>query len=250
MNNRFFWLSIFGVILAFAGGFLIANSLNRAEMDAIRGENERLKAGSAPAEGKPNPEASLSPEEIKQRIAEADRNPTNIPYQRDLGTALYRYAAMKEDAALLSESIRLVTRAYESNPNDREVLITLGNANFDIGYFKKENPGLEKAREFYKKALALKPGDPDVLVDLGLTYALVSPPDYESAITEYKEALKADPKHERTLQMITDALIKLNRPQEAQKYFTTLKESNPSNPMVPEFTKVLGQSPATSLPKQ
>ena len=197
MNKKVFWISLVAVIISFFGGFLLANALNRNELNTIRAEIERLK-NSSPQD---KSEVSLSDEEIRQKIAEADKNPENFNFQKNLGLALYRYATMKQDAQLLAEVARLLTRANQKDEKDYEVLITLGNCYFDIGYIKKNNENLTKAREFYQKALTQKPNDVDVRTDLGLTYFLVNPPETDKALAEFQKSLQTNPKHEKTLQV-------------------------------------------------
>lgn len=112
MNGKVFWLSIAAVVVSFVGGFLLANALNRSELNALRAENERLKTSSN--ESTENQTGlALSDEEIREKIAEADRNPNNYPFQKNLGLALYRYAAMKQDADLLAEAGRFLSRALK-----------------------------------------------------------------------------------------------------------------------------------------
>ncbi len=228
MNGKVFWLSMVAVIGSFVGGFLLANALNRSEMNQLRAENGRLTA--AAAEFRQNETgASLSNEEVRERIAEADKNPTDAAYQKNLGLALYRYAALKQDAELLSEVGRLLNRAYENNPKDYDVVVALGNVYFDIGYFKKENQSFEKAREFYQKALTEKPNDIDVRTDFGLTYFLMSPPEYDNAFEEFQKSLLVNPKHEKSLQVTAQTLVAQNKIVEAEKFVARLREANSNN---------------------
>ncbi|MCY7374953.1 MAG: tetratricopeptide repeat protein [Pyrinomonadaceae bacterium] len=228
MKGKVFWLSIVAVVISFAGGFLMANALNRNEMNQLRAENGRLTA--AQTEAKQDESGlSLSDEEVRDRIAEADKNPSAAAFQKNLGLALYRYAAMKQNADLLAEVSRLLNRAFENNPKDYDVVVTLGNIYFDIGYFKKDNAQFEKAREFYQKALEQKPNDVDVRTDLGLTYFLTVPPEYEKAIAEFQKSLQSNPKHEKTLQVIAQTLLAQNKVSEAEKYVARLKEANADN---------------------
>ncbi len=137
MKGKVFWLSIVAVIVSFAGGFLVANALNRSEINQLHAENGRLTTNAAEAK-QTETDSTLSVDEIRARIAEADKNPGDAAFQKNLGLALYQYGAMKKDSDTLAEAIRLLSRAHDSNPKDYDVLTTLGNANFDIGYFKKK----------------------------------------------------------------------------------------------------------------
>lgn len=224
MNTKTAGLLIAAIILSFFGGFYLANTLNRSEI-------EMLKAGKTPPANLSQNEAeqTLSPEEIRQKIAEADANPGDIQFQKSLGMALYRYAAMKQDARLLSEVSRLLLRVDEKNPNDREVTITLGNLFFDIGYFQKDNESLKKAQQYYQRILTKTPEDADVRTDYGLAYFLQTPPQYDKAFAEFQKSLEANPRHEKTLQFVIQTLIKQNKMKEAETYLARLKEVNPQN---------------------
>ncbi len=234
MNGKVFWLSIVAVIAGFLGGFLLANALNRNDLNALRAENDRLKNSQTQTEQKKS-ELTLSDEEIRERIAEADRNPNNFPFQKNLGIALYRYAAMKQDSQMLLEVGRLLTRAFENNRQDYDVAVTLGNIYFDIGYFQKDNSQFQKAREFYQKALELKSNDADVRTDLGLTYFLTNPPENDKAIAEFQKSLQINPKHEKTLQMMAQIMLNQNQLNEAEKFISRLKEANSTNQIIPEL---------------
>jgi tetratricopeptide (TPR) repeat protein len=240
MNRKVFWLSIVAVIISFIGGFLLANALNRNELSTLRAENERLKnSQNETSQNQSGP--NLSEEEIRERIAEADRNPNNFAFQKNLGIALYNYAAMKQDAELLAEVSRLLNRAFENDKQDYEVAVTLGNIYFDIGYFKKDNTQFEKSRQFYSLALQQKPNDANVRTDLGLTYFLVNPPENERAINEFQKSLQINPKHEKTLQVMTQAFLKQNNLPEAEKYLAKLKDVNPNNQYLAELESNLSQ---------
>lgn len=228
MNKKIFWLSILAVIVSFVGGFLVANALNRQDLAALRQEIENLKKAQAEVE-RNKQEMTLSDEEIGQRIAEADKSPNNIPFQKNLGLALYNYASMRQNADLLKEVSRLVNRVYAADPNDYTAIVTLGNINFDLGYFNKSDENLKKAREFYQKALRQKPEDADVITDLGLTYFLAEPPESDRAVAEFEKSLQINPKSEKTLQAIVQVLNSQEKTAEAEKYIARLKEINPDN---------------------
>ena len=233
-------MSIVAVLVSFIGGFLLANALNRNELNNLRADNERLKTSQNDSkENQTN--MALSDAEVREKIAEADRNPDNFAFQKNLGLALYRYAAMKQDADLMAEIGRLLNRAFELNKQDYEVMVALGNIYFDIGYFKKDNTQFQKGREFYLLALQQKPNDVDVRTDLGLTYFLSNPPENEKAIAEFQKSLQTNPKHEKTLQIMTQTLLSQNNAAEAEKYLAKLREVNSENQYLPELEKQVAQ---------
>lgn len=231
MKSQLIYLAL-GTLIGAVIGFIGANSLNRSATNTPAGS-----VSTAPAVATEAGQTTLSPEEIKAQLAKADANPADVVFQKSLGIALYGYGAGKEDPSLIADAIRLLERAGKADAGDRDVLVALGNAHFDIGYFTKDGARYAKARGYYNRALELKPRDPNVMVDVGLTYALTEPPDLNRAIEAYRLALAVDGKHERTLQMMTDALLKSGDPRGASQYLARLTEVNPSNPMIPEFSK-------------
>lgn len=228
MNKKVFWLSILAVAASFVGGFLVANSLNKNELTTLRSEIDNLRNAQTESEQSAR-ESKLTDDEIRQRIVQADNNPSNIQFQKNLGLALYNYARMRQDTGLLAEVARLVTRVYDDNPNDYAALVTLGNINFDIGYFNKSDENFAKAREFYQKALKLKSTDADVITDLGLTYSLAQTPDNQRAAAEFEKSLKINPKNEKTLQATVELLKNQGKIGEAEEFIVRLREINPNN---------------------
>lgn len=243
MNKSFIWISVLAVLIAFAGGFMIANSLNRSELLSLKAENERLKTD-APTNANTD-EQELSETEIKQKIAEADQNPDNFNFQKNLGIGLYRYATIKQNPELLLDVERILKRAYEKNPKDQDVLVFYGNTIFDIGFAKKDNRKFEQARKIYSEALAQQPKDADIQTDFGLTYFYENPPKDDKAIAELLKALAIKSDHERSLQYLTQIYARQNNPAESQKYLTELKKVNPNNAIILQF-----QNPASNISNQ
>lgn len=230
------------VALSFVGGFLLANTINRGELNRLRGENENLKAAN-PDSGKNSTDFSLSNEEIDAKVAEADQNRTNFEFQKKLGIGLYRYSEMKQDADVRGKAIKILERARGLNKMDYQVNVELGHANFDVGFFEKKSGSFEKAREYYQAAIDQKPNDVETRAEIGLTYFLQEQPEMAAATEEFQKALKIDPKHEKTLQFIVQSLAKQNKMAEAQTYLDQLKKVNPSNESITELSAMLVQPP-------
>jgi tetratricopeptide (TPR) repeat protein len=225
MNRTSLIISVVAVLVSFAGGFLIANSLNKSELETLRRENEKLKTTASD----PKTSNDLSPAEIREKIAEADERPDKINFQRNLGTALYTWASQKQDADTIAESIRLLERAHKAEPDNDATTITLGHAYFDVGYYKKDMGSFEKARALYEKHLTKNPNDASILTDLGLTYFLYEPPDNDTALAKFEAAVKADPKNERSLEYLIQTLVEKSQLAEAEKRLDELTKLNPSN---------------------
>lgn len=239
MNKKSLIISVVAVVISFIGGFLLANALNKKEMSGLQAELARLK------NAQPNPadsaETTLSEDEIRQKIEEADKNPQNIEFQKGLALALYRYANMKQESKWLPDVARILGRVVENNPKDYNAVVSLGNIYFDIANEKQDNETFKKARDFYKQALVLKSDDIETQTDLGLTYLMENPANEKAAIAEFQKSLKMNPKHEKTLQNLTQAQIGVGDFDSAEKNLNQLKEINPNNEAIAELTSSFQQ---------
>jgi tetratricopeptide (TPR) repeat protein len=242
MRLNAIFLTIAGVVLGFLLGFVLANSINRSEINSLHSQLESSHAAVQTAvSGDPSDEDLLSPEEIRAKVAEADQNPTNSAYQKNLGLALYKYGAMRNDADVISEAARILDRAATLLPNDRDVVVGAGNAWFDVGYIKKDNPSLEKARDAYQRSLAKNPKDADLTTDIAMTYFLSTPPDDARAVDGFKRAIVIDPRNEKALEFIIQSLTRQGNKQEAEKYLGQLRESHPSNQSITGLSAQIDQ---------
>ncbi len=243
MDSRTVWIAVAACFIGFVGGFMLANSLNRS--GAALTASSDVPTVNSPDQDATRSSATLTPEEIRSRIEAADQNPRDFTFQKGLGLSLYRYASLKQDSAILPETIRIMQRALDLDPADRDLQIGLGNAHFDLGYFNKDNVSFERARGFYRKALERVTSDVDVRCDLALTYFLNDPPDYDTAIAEFEKGLGFNPRHERSLQFLTQTYLKANKSEKAAETLERLRTVNPANPTIAEFATLIGQSPTS-----
>ncbi|MFM9904337.1 MAG: tetratricopeptide repeat protein [Pyrinomonadaceae bacterium] len=247
MNKNTAFFVILAVIAGFIAGFIVANKLNGSEMATLKAQAGQPKPTNANSAASQDPtDTTLTAEELKAKIEEADKNPTNLSYQKNLGVSLYRYAAMKQDAALLDESIRILTRANSLDAKDFDVLVALGNAHFDVGFFKKSASSFQTARDIYAKALAVKPGDADVQTDLGISYFVQEPPMYEKAVLELQQVLIANPKHDRAMQFLVQTYIKQGKISDAEKTLAKIIEINPSNPAIADLRSLISAAKSSA----
>jgi tetratricopeptide (TPR) repeat protein len=226
------WVTAVVAIVCLAAGFLLANLLNRSELNSLRAENERMRSNQATSTQAVE-DATLSSEEIDAKLRDSEQNASNFGFQKSLGLGLYRYGAIKKDKEIIQKAIPVLERANGLDANDFDVLVGLGNAYFDVGFFGKDNPSFEKSREFYSKALAAKPADIEVRTDLGLTYFLQQPSDHAAALIEFEKSLAINPKHEKTLQFAIQSLKTQGK--DAGKYIEQLRAINPNNPTLAEI---------------
>jgi tetratricopeptide (TPR) repeat protein len=246
MDNRTIWVGVICAVSGIVVGFLLANSLNRSELAANRLGTDQATVSTSSSSGNTTDNTTLSPEELNATIQKADRNAGDLQIQRSHGVALYRYGAMKQDVSILQQSIRILERATSLDPKDYDVLVTLGNAYFDVAYFSKDDKTFPEARKMYGRALAVRPEDVDVQTDIGLTYYLETPPDFARASAEFKKALAANPRHEKSLVFLVETLAKQNKRDEAAGYLEKLRSVNPDNRSLDELSAMVAgaSSPA------
>lgn len=242
MSKGSIFLALVTAALGFAAGFFLANSFNRSELDNLRVEAEKYKTTAANTE-KAKTEMTLSDEEIKEKIAQADANPEYLAFQRDLGSALYSYASMKQEPKLLHDAARLLERAVKLAPTDTNLKITLGNVYLNIGYAEKNSESLSKARVLYETVLKSDPSNAGILTDIGSTYLYDSPSDPDKAMTFIKRSLDLNPNDERTLYFAVQTAWKAGKTDEAGNYLQQLRSFHPSSRSINELTTMMTQSP-------
>jgi tetratricopeptide (TPR) repeat protein len=234
MNSNTILIAVIALVIGLAAGFMIANKLNRSELETARTSSEAAQKTS-----NSGTELDLSDSEIDAKLSEAAASPDDGQFQKRLGISLYRYGTMKRDASIIEKALVPLNRANAIAPDDKEIISTLGNAYFDIGYFRKENEPLVKSRQYYEVLLNTRPDDVETRTDLGLTYFLVEPPDFEKAAVEFQRSLNKDPKHEKTLQFYIQTLVKLNKTKEANDALTKLRATNPKNPALADLASFI-----------
>jgi tetratricopeptide (TPR) repeat protein len=240
MQKNTLLLVTLALFVGFAGGFWLANSINRSATNS--GGPLPVPSNSNSQQTKQDPD--LTDDEIKAKIDEADKTPTDFTFQKQLGISFYRYAAMKNDQNLFRQSVRILDRAHSLNPKDLDVLVTLGNAHFDLGFAQKDTAEFQKARETYSKALAVKPGDVDVQTDLGISYFVQEPPDYDKAAAELQKVPDTTEKGSRALQFLVQIFVKQNKLPEAEKTLAKLKTIDPKNDAIPELATLISDAHA------
>ena len=205
MNYKSWWISALTLIVGLLGGFFLANAINRSELNALRAESQNLKQDKN--ETQTNQKDDLTDDEIRQKINEADQNPQNFAFQKNLGIGLYRYAALKQNIELLSEVEKILLRAHGLNEKDYDVTINLGHTFFDIAYAKKDDEKFIEARKIYQSALQQRSDDDEIRIDYSLTYLFTNPPEPDKTLVELNKVLQNNPQQERALQFKAQALI-------------------------------------------
>ncbi len=258
-RDKVIYLAV-GVVFGLIVGFFIANGINSRELEQMRGELTRLRAGVKDGEkivsnkraeaGGPTVATadgettlpSLTDDDLRNAVAKADASPGDAALQRTAGQGLYLYAMQTGNSALLPDVARILKRAHEAAPDDYPVTVLAGNAHFLVARGGGgDAEALREARKYYERALAAKPDDIVVRTSLGLTYFFDRPPDAARAAREYRKALEIDPRHEMPLQSLAAALVETGDLAGAEKRIEELESINPSNQELPNLRTLLAQ---------
>ncbi len=245
--NKNILLCVIGLTLGFGGGFFIANkatgglSASPSAANAPRPAAANTAPDSAPPldptqAGAPLPpghpdvnSAAANPNanpngvaatnaEAQAAMEAADRKPKDFDLQMNAATTFYNLKAFDKATLYLQ-------RAVELKPKDADALIALGNTKYDMGDFAS-------AASFYERTLTVQPQNADVQTDLGNTYFQRQPPDFKRAIEEYRKTLQIAPRHEKALQNIAAAALRMGDKAAAQEAIQRLATVNPANPLL------------------
>jgi tetratricopeptide (TPR) repeat protein len=163
--------------------------------------------------------------DVQAIIQQAKNNPNDFEAQMKAAD-LFKQINRPEGALKFYEA------AAKARPNDYKLLVLLGNTNFDLKQY-------EDAGKWYQLALKQNPKDVTVRLDLGSSFYLRSPKDLDHAISEYREALKADPRHEKALQNLTQSLIEKGDKPGARDTLKRLEQVNPGNTSIAQLRSQL-----------
>lgn len=239
MNRFAYILIVVSLLIGFTVGFVFANSVNRKETERLRSELSRKQTRTPESADAVEPEtqqqqAQITVDEIKRAVERADANPRDIFLQRNLGQSLYLYSAETKTANLLPDAVRLLERAHRGEPSNFDTLVLLGNSYFELAR-ATDAKLFGDARTAYEKALRMRSGDVQLRSDLGLTYYNGAPSNPRRAIVEYEKALTTNPRHEQTLQNMTQALIKVGELDKARQMLAEMQNINPNNPVLSDL---------------
>lgn len=154
-------------------------------------------------------------------IEKARKEPSNLEAQMKAAD-LFKQIGRDEGA------LEFYERALKVKPNDFNLLTALGNINFDLKRYTE-------SEKWYRSALKVNSKDATVWMDLGSSYYLREPRDLDNAISAYRSALKADPRHEKSLQNLTRALLDKGDKAAARDTLKQLEQVNPNNQSIPQL---------------
>jgi tetratricopeptide (TPR) repeat protein len=224
MNKENSLYGIIGLLIGLIIGYAGTNYINggvSASRPEVTANSTALPPDHPPATKSDSPSGGSAQGDIMAVIQQARSEPSNFDVQMKAADLFIQIN--RKDGAL-----EFYERAAKIKPNDFDLLVRLGDTTFDLQRY-------EEAAKWYEQALKLKSDDATVRMDLGLTYYLRSPRDLDRAIEIYRVALKSAPRHEKTLQNLTQALIDKGDKPAAASTLKQLEQVNPGNKEIAPF---------------
>jgi tetratricopeptide (TPR) repeat protein len=232
MNKQNYLYGIIGLLIGLIIGYIGTDYINRStppEQPAmVSGDQAALPANHPPTDssasagseskGGPNPD-------VMQVIEQARNEPSNFDAQ-------IKAAELYKQIGRIDGTLEFYERAAKIKPKDFNLLRTLGDMNFDLKRY-------QEAEKWYQLATRVNPNNAAIWMDLGSSYYLRQPRDLDKAIAAYRSALKADPRHENTLQNLTRALIDKGDKAAARESLKQLEKLYPNNQSLSKFRSEL-----------
>jgi len=226
MNKPNYLYGIIGLLTGLIVGYIGTNYINQTNHPAATAGDtaatsttlppDHPQTGATGATGATGSGSNGGPQaEVNDVIQKARSEPSNFEAQMQAAD-LYKQINRFEGA------IEFYERAAKTRPKDIKLLVALGDANFELKRY-------EEAERWYQSALKQNPNDATVRNDLGLSFYLRSPRDLEKAIAAFQDALKIDPRYEKSLQNLTQALIDKGAKSAAGETLKRLESVNPDN---------------------
>ena len=252
--NKNILLCVLGLALGFGAGFVLANKVtggvatpasapraaeaasdsappldpNQAGAPLPPGHPDVSEAATASENANPNGVAATN-SEAQAAMEAADRKPQDFDLQMAAANTFARLKATDKATLYLERAIKL-------KPKDTDALIALANTKYDAGDYPA-------AASLYERVLAVQPQNTEAQTDLGNTYFLRQPPDFRRAIEEYRKTLKINPRHEKALQNIAAAALRLGDKAAAEDAVRQLADINPANPLLDGLRSSIAELP-------
>jgi tetratricopeptide (TPR) repeat protein len=224
MNKQNYLYGVIGLLLGLMIGYIGTDHLNRnapaaqfqSSGDGLPADHPQTGAGDEAANAGGGAQA-----DVTAAIDKARKEPTNFDAQ-------VKAAELFIQIGRGEQALEFFENAAKVKPNDFNLLATLGNGYFDLKRY-------DDSAKWYQQAVKVNPKDAAVWLDLGASYYLRQPRDLDKAIAAYRSGLKVDPKHEKSLQNLTRALIDKGDKTAARESLKQLEQNYPGNQSIPQF---------------
>ena len=220
---------LLGLVAGLVVGFMFANSINKSTLEkpseltssnAAPVGNPELPPNHPPLTQTGDPSQNAPLPEVTAAIEKARAEPQNFDAQMSAGDLYYQIGRFDGAAKFYEIASKL-------KPANIETMIKAGNATFDAEQY-------EQAEKWYQAVLKKDPKNVNVRINLGLTFALRSPPDIETAVKEYRKSLSIEPNNEIALQNLALAYDEKGDKENFLLTIEKLKKINPDNPAIPK----------------
>jgi tetratricopeptide (TPR) repeat protein len=228
MNKENALYGIIGLLVGLIIGYAGTNSLNGkppSPEPATASQSASLPPNHPPSGDGGNPASGGAQGDVMAVIEQARKAPSNFEAQMKAADLFLQIN--RKDGAL-----EFYQNAAKLKPNDYDLLVKLGDTTFDLEQYAD-------AANWYEQALKIKPGDATVKMDLGLTFYLRQPRDLDRAIEQFRAALKSDPRHEKSLQNLAQALIEKGDKAAAATTLKQFEQVSPGNPAIAQLRSKL-----------
>jgi tetratricopeptide (TPR) repeat protein len=243
MNKPNYLYGIIGLLAGLIIGYIGTNYINQTYRPAATGGGPTEASNALPPDHPPTGASGATgasgdssgatggasnggPQaEVMDTIGRARKEPSNFEAQMQA-------ADMFKQIKRFDGALEFYERAFKARPKDFKLLVALGDTNFELRRY-------EEAERWYQSALKQNPNDATVRNDLGLSFYLRSPRDLDEAIAAYRDALKIDPRYEKSLQNLTQALIEKGEKAAAGETLKRLGEVNPNNTAIAQLRSQL-----------
>ena len=196
--------------IGLAGGFFIANTLNREEVIA-----SSQSTTSDPAQNSVSLDPAGMEADVNATLTAADGNPQDFAAQMKAGD-------MYAQISRFERAVEFYKRGVLINPSNFQANIVLANALFDSQKF-------EEAESYYGKALQIEPTNANARTDLGATFVERPDPNYDRAIAEFKAVRQADPSHLPSLYYLGIATLRKGDRSGANSILKELEKAGPTS---------------------
>ena len=236
MNSKLIIAAAIGIFIGFAGGFFLANSINRSagmmQQPTTAAANPGLP--NQPGAGGMQPPFANMPggggaiAMVSDAIEKAKNEPDSFESQ-------YNAANMYCPIDRFEEAVKYYEQANRILPDHYQTIVRLGNSSYGLRKY-------DEAARWYARALELQPDDGDVRTDFGTTFFLREQKDLDRAVKEYKTSLEKNPEHEPTLQNLCAVYLEKGDRQGLEETVAKLEKVNPQNPTIAKFRQELSMN--------
>ena len=236
MNSKLIIAAAIGIFIGFAGGFFLANSINRSagmmQQPTTAAANPGLP--NQPGAGGMQPPFANMPggggaiAMVSDAIEKAKNEPDSFESQ-------YNAANMYYQIDRFEEAVKYYEQANRILPDHYQTIVRLGNSSYGLRKY-------DEAARWYARALELQPDDVDVRTDFGTTFFLREQKDLDRAVKEYKTSLEKNPEHEPTLQNLCAVYLEKGDRQGLEETVAKLEKVNPQNPTIAKFRQELSMN--------